>query len=296
MFYEGEIRMIRIFNFKNTWFGDNISGIEAEYNVFGRYDAMDTRVLNSVLEIKDILMNLDKVDQNIDNKNYDFFPLIAISESDDRNFWEKGNAPFIFISCIRLMEMEGNLKDLINNLNKPQERFCYTTLDNNDLIVCIRVDSLKEGFRKIIDLEDVFGRYEGKRMIKRRLTVLCIWQEVLNEISSTGHGGFTARIEKRKIRNEKISAFLRITMKNQEMLNVFLKKLKTNYKIDIEEYYWTLGNDDVIVILKDKPVNDFLNLYKKGGPLTHSEYKDLIYNVNTEILFKNREEQRCRLM
>lgn len=279
--------MIRLFQFKNNFLSESKKKLEAEYSVIGYFDGLDMKT-DKEMEVGEKNRILSDPSYAFIEKNpdemCDYFNIVGLREKDDTKFWEMQEEALVFISCIRFVKKSNNLSKIIENIEKTYNAICFTTLDNSDLIICLRTKSYIKGHEAIENYHMVIQTCDPENNLQKGFSVLAIQQLILDALAQDMILG---------IKEERLHCVLRGVIKNWSNINVFLVKLKDKLKIkDTEEnierlgIYGLLGSEDITIILREICSIDLFKLYADNGLMTHNNdvYSDAFYNVRTEIL------------
>lgn len=305
--------MIRVFQFKNTFLCENIDKIDAEYSAFGYFDGMESEKITD----NDLSKNIKKLSDpwgmnsngSMPYEMCDYFCITGICKDDDDEFWKKGQEPYIFISCIRLLRQSDMISQIISEIELKYRAKCYVTLDATDIVICLRSSSYSEGYWAIEDYRRIVKKYDSHNRILKGFSIFVIWQKTLDILSSSPDkvqelskseedpDAVLAIQEMNKLdKQEKISCLLYATVKDWSQICEFYKHLKIETGIDIDNkgfcQYGILGSEDIALHLNNVQMGDLLHLYSLNHLFTHGNeyYKKAFYNVRTEFLIRREVE------
>lgn len=274
--------MIRLFQFKNNFIGEEIEQIEAEYSAFGYFDGLVLGLAEEENKAEALLS--DPFYFLVDNKNAlleecDYFNVAGICQ-DDKSFWEANDLPFIFITFVRMKKRSRNMEKIISEISgkagegDQKKTQCYRTYDSSDLIICMRTKRYSSGYCFIESYRDIVQSVDKDNCLQKSFSICVIKQETLDNIMDNAGC----------IENEKVSCNLRCLVRNIKKASDFCRELQ-ELGMDVQNY-GILGSEDWIISVRDIDMVRFLDMYKKEGRLTHKAYKDTFMNVMTEVLVK----------
>ena len=287
--------MIRLFRFKNNYITKEIDMVSADYSVFGYFDGLSMQVYQDEIEILNAF-NDDCLIAEKDQEPYemcDYFDIVVIhsEETADRMFWKKGGNPYIFISCIRFQHVSSELDTIIKEIETKYNAICYTTIDNSDLVVCIRTTTYAEGYRNIERYPKIIQKFDPKNRLQKGFSLMVISQVVLDMLSGSGLDRWkkndleAAGVEVGLLKREQLTCLLRGVIFNWDELKKFKSELKRRLNVDIR-FQGILGSEDIVFALHTIDSLEFLRLFGYRMLLTHGNdiYKSVFYNIRTEIL------------
>lgn len=293
--------MIRRFSFYNNIIGGSVAMVPTEYCVWGYYDGVQIDVYDSLEELSHASDSyvLHTQTEKVKNEIYEIYELTCFRNAPDDFFWKKAELPYIFLSCLRFKKKSLVLDAIIRQFENDG-MVCYWTLDSSDLIVCYRSSSFRYGMNKIKEYDELVQRLEPDNGVNISFSTLLIAQTFLdnlyNLVKQTQPDTdlqITASDETVfGVIYEKFSVLLRLNVKNLRLLDKFKEKLHEYFpKTEIDRFL-LLGNTDAILLLKEVDSIHFLCQFSKQGFLVHSHkvYKEIVYNVQSEILMQEGED------
>lgn len=272
--------MIRLFSFRNSLLAESTNTVPAEYSAFGYFDGLQMKTWENEEQVNYTSL---KLPLEINCNSYD---ILGIREDADEKFWEKGLNPFIFISLLRLKNKSQDLHKVAQKIEHEFEAVVYYSIESGDLIVCTRTSRFRDGYNNISRYHKIIEE-DSQNILQVEFSVLVVWQKVLDglvqEKSDTSIKKEISRIEE-----EKLSAFLRVNVKDWGGFDEFCGKLKSKVNNECEAYkgeIFLLGSEDVVIEIENLDSREFLKLYANNGLLTHGnmDYQKGIYNILTEI-------------
>lgn len=172
-----DLHMIRLFQFKNNFLSESKKKLEAEYSVIGYFDGLDMKT-DKEMEVGEKNRILSDPSYAFIEKNpdemCDYFNIVGLREKDDTKFWEMQEEALVFISCIRFVKKSNNLSKIIENIEKTYNAICFTTLDNSDLIICLRTKSYIKGHEAIENYHMVIQTCDPENNLQKGFSVLGI--------------------------------------------------------------------------------------------------------------------------
>ena len=279
--------MVRIFVFKNTYICENMEKINADYSAFGYFDGLSMEVY------QDNKFPISVSDFG-SNEQCDHYCIAAFRKDSktDADFWKAGNEPYIFISFLRLSKASNKLSKIVDEIENNNNAVCYHTLDNSDLLVCIRRKRYSEGYFDINSYYDAIQKIDPGNSLQKGFSVMVISQAVLNQLANeaelkSSKMSEEAAVELTVIGEEIISCSLRGIIRKWDEFSAFMNELKlllNSQDVTIKEY-GVLGSDDLIIEIDHVSANKFFRLFGDGMLLTHgnSIYRNAFYNLKTEI-------------
>lgn len=283
--------MIRVFEFENSYIGENGQAVDAEYNLFGYFDGLTMRKFHDNL-IDDFYTQFQALQLKRLEKKCDYFDIVGfcVDEIYDEEFWRKGGEPYIFISCVRLKKPSGKLTEIIFKLESRYNGIGYTSVDNSDFIFCIRRENYVDGYKCLKEYFSYIKSIDVTNDIEKLFSVVAISQALLDILNHKEKGRWNtediqnAQIEFSMLKEEKISCSLRALIKNIDKTKDFVDALKKNLQTDIQDFV-IVGSEDLQLELHGISSLEFLSLYGFKGLLTHddSTYSNAFYNIKTEI-------------
>lgn len=272
--------MIRIFQFMNNFLTEDTKMVKARYSSFGYFDGLDTWQENNEAQIRKFLSFPQQAHINKD-VTCDYFNIVGIRKEEAPSFWghEEEN-PLLFVTFIRLKNESKKLEEIIEDIEKKYNAYCYTTFDSSDFIVCMRTKKYSEGYEVIEGYSGIVNKQDSDNGIQKSFSVCSIHQDILNKIALRSAENF--------IEDEKISCILNCVIQDWKRIPYFEAKLKKELNISECPGYGILGSDDRLYMLNEINISELFRLYGNGGLLTHGneDYK-AFYNIKTEILIKS---------
>lgn len=293
--------MIRIFQFKNSFLSEIDKKVEAEYSAFGYYDGlvMKTMDTDNLSESRHLLSDPFQIEVSEDDpyEMCDYFCIAGMCEEDDKEFWEKGKKPYIFISCLRFVRKTKIISQVINEIEEKYSAKCYLTLDSSDLIVCLRTCRYQEGYQIVEKYSNIVREYDEENRIQKGFSVFVMWQKTLDELSSedlssgSSMEGMTEQemeLAHQEIQqmdsSETISCLLYCIVRDWESIPGFCDKLE---ECSISQFqYGILGSEDITLMIQNVQAVEWFAKYGLNNLMTHSNifYEGAFYNIRTEIL------------
>ncbi len=252
------------------------------YCTFGYFDALEVKTGQFIQNLKDSAMwreindlTLGTLDGSFRRRN-----LICITNNDakDTEFWEqKDDFPYLFVSLIRLKHTDqnhGGTCQIMQNINKEKTAMAYYSYNHSELVI-VKLDKYYSNALNFILCQ------------RQRLTILNMYSifSVRESILKTEES------IRDSIQDETIDVRLHIIIKDDQQLDSFLEllisKLYLGENSEIRKYY-TLGNCDMLIEIKNINIQRLLSCYSMGSLLTHTspDFELAIYNIETEILSK----------
>lgn len=279
--------MIRKLHFENNILGGRIEMDPAEYSVLGHYDGLSIQTFpdNTGYEILSGTHRTAAL--------YNSFDIIGRRSLPDDCFWEKGGAPFIFISCLRLKKASDNLEKISDMIERKYNAVCYLTVDSSDLVVCLRSCSYRAGYETVVGYHKIIRECEPENELQISFSAVAIWQKVLDRLEkvlSSDREEFPlddVQKEVVQLQKERISAFLRVNVEKWEEFEKYLMKLKSVAGSAYKGTFEILGSEDAVIWLDRMDSHDFLRLYADNALLTRANelYRRGIMNIRTELAY-----------
>lgn len=273
--------MLRLFRFKTNIISEKKNSLSAEYNAIGHFDGLSMRVYTNP-EDYTLFFYAEPI-----KELYNFYDMLGIRNESDDKFWEKGDEPYIFITCLRFKRRTRNIYEVIYKIESNYHAICYLSLDSMDLIVCLRTGSYLFGYVMAMQYQKIIEEYDVGNTLQVSFSSVVIWQETLDGLANETKISQEAKKEIERLKHEKVSVFLRSNVKSWRKYDDYRKKIEETFGESYVRDFYTLGSEDAVIELENVDSHDLLKLYAKNGLLTHSndDYKSGIYNLHTEIFF-----------
>ena len=279
---------IIIFQLMNNYYQDKSNRIcenndplsNTPYFTFGYFDGL---LIHHVSNDKEGKIEINKEINNLIVNGYDALcnrkNVVCYTSDEERNkkFWVKAiEAPYLFISLIRLKQEQNANQEIIKYINKLKNVLYLFSYDHSELVLVYYGYSYYECMNLGIEI------FEGKFQLKKVYTISSVNEEKISKID--GHN-----------KMEYVSILLKCSVRNYAFLDVFLEKLAEKLKKDVKSFiiYNVLGENDLLIEIHDVLMINLLECYLDKQILNHSneKYSCCFYNIESQIikrrLFRN---------
>lgn len=302
------------------------STLQFEYVVLGEYDAIqegynlfaEDNMNISFEKLKDdLLIKLENLDGGFAPQLFYCFRTeykdknIFNTEKEkitDEEFWKNDKKDiFLFITTLHIVpDNEDNQsfdilflkEDLEKAFNtgrgdKSLKAICYLTLENNDMILCIKTSEYKKAAKIIYD----FHRKKNVIKVKNKNDKI---RKFIVMFTHTTCGIHKENVSYILENQEKYKDLLETTLdeinffiaeRNAKAMSELKKQLDSH--LQSNKYLQIMGNEDIKLTYYDVKLKKFLQLfdYKQNGSLTtkNETYNKAIYHVSTQIVQKQDE-------